>query len=56
MDPWGRRLDDRIVLTVSTWEYAGIGHANTAERALALAAAARAREREQTGREETWMN
>src|SRR6516164_1905034 len=46
VDPWGRRLDDRIVLTVSTWEYAGIGHANTAERALALAAAARARERE----------
>jgi len=43
LDPWGRRLDDRIVLTVSTWQYAGTGHANTAERALALAAAARAR-------------
>ena len=56
LDPWGRRLDDRIVLTVSTWEYAGTGHANTAERALALAAAARARERERIGREETWMN
>jgi len=56
VDPWGRRLDDRIVLTVSTWQYAGTGHANTAERALALAAAARARERERTGREETWMN
>jgi hypothetical protein len=55
-DPWGRRFDDRIVLTVSTWEYAGTGHANTAERALALAAAARARERERIGREETWMN
>jgi len=55
-DPWGRRLDERIVLTVSTWEYAGTGHAGTAERALALAAAARAREREQTGREETWTN
>jgi hypothetical protein len=56
LDPWGRRLDDRIVLTASTWQYAGTGHANTAERALALAAAARARERERIGREETWMN
>jgi hypothetical protein len=56
LDPWGCRLDDRIVLTVGTWEYAGTGHANTAERALALAAAARARERERIGREETWMN
>jgi hypothetical protein len=44
------------VLTVSTWKYAGSGHANTAERALALSAAARARERERIGREETWMN
>jgi hypothetical protein len=56
LDPWGRRLDDRIVLTIGTWEYAGTGHANTAERALALAAAARARERERVGREETWTN
>jgi hypothetical protein len=56
VDPWGRPFDDRIVLTVSTWEYAGTGHGNTAERALALAAAARARERERIGREETWMN
>ena len=55
-DPWGRRLDERIVLTVSTWQYAGTGHASTAERALALAAAARARERERIGREETWTN
>jgi len=55
LDPWGRRLDERVVLTVSTWRYAGTGHANTAERALALAAAARARERERIGREETWM-
>ena len=56
LDPWGRPLDDRIVLTVSTWEYAGTGHTGTAERALALAAAARAREREHIGREETWTN
>ena len=56
LDPWGRPLDDRIVLTVSTWEYPGTGHANTAERALALAAAARVRERERIGREEIWIN
>jgi len=56
LDPWGRRLDGRIVLTIGTWEYAGTGHANTAERALALAAAARARERERIGQEETWTN
>jgi hypothetical protein len=56
LDPWGRRLDDRIVLTVASWQYAGTGHASIAERALALAAAARARERELIGREETWMN
>ncbi len=40
LDPWGRLFDERIVLTVSIWEYAGTGHANTAERALALAARA----------------
>jgi hypothetical protein len=56
LDPWGRRLDDRVVLVTRTWKYAGTGHASTAERALALAAAARARERHQIGREETWMN
>ena len=44
------------MLTVSTWQYAGTGHASTAERALALAAAARVRERERIGREETWTN
>jgi Replication initiator protein, pSAM2 len=53
-DPWGRALDDRFVLTVRTWEYAGTGYATTAERALALAAAARAREQEPIAREETW--
>jgi hypothetical protein len=56
LDPWGRPLDERIVLTVSTWMYAGTGHATTAERALALAAAARAREQERTAREETWTS
>jgi hypothetical protein len=56
LDPWGRAFDDRIVLMVSTWEYAGTGHASTAERALALAAAARAREQERIAREETQTN
>ena len=32
LDPWGLRLDDRIVLTVGTWEYAGTGHANDVVR------------------------
>jgi hypothetical protein len=51
-DPWGRDLDKRIVLTVSAWQYAGTGHATTAERQLALAAAARAREHDLIAREE----
>lgn len=55
-DPWGRPLDERVVLVVGTWTYAGSGHGNTAERALALSAAARARERAQIAREETHMN
>jgi hypothetical protein len=55
-DPWGRDLDERTVLVLSVWSYAGAGHANTAERQLALAAAARAREHERIAREETWMN
>jgi hypothetical protein len=55
-DPWGRDLDERTVLLMTTWRYAGAGHATTAERQLALAAAARAREHNQIAREETWMN
>jgi hypothetical protein len=54
-DPWGRPLDERVVLVVGTWTYAGSGHDNTAERALALSAAARARERTQIAREESRM-
>jgi hypothetical protein len=41
---------------MTTWRYAGTGHATTAERQLALAAAAQAREHNQIAREETWMN
>jgi hypothetical protein len=55
-DPWGRDLDERTVLLMTTWRYAGTGHATTAERQLALAAAARAREHDQIAREETWKN
>ena len=55
-DPWGRDLDERIVLIAPAWQYVGTGHATTAERELALAAAARAREHDRIAREEAWMN
>jgi hypothetical protein len=54
-DPWGRDLDDRIVLVISAWQYAGTSHATTGEHQLALAVAARAREHNRIAREETWM-
>ncbi|HEX2323003.1 MAG TPA: replication initiator, partial [Streptosporangiaceae bacterium] len=54
-DPWGRDLDDRIVLIISAWQYAGTGHATSGEHQLALAAAARAREHDRIAREEAWM-
>jgi hypothetical protein len=54
-DPWGRDLDDRIVLVISAWHYAGTGHQTIAEHQLALAAAARAREHERIAREESRM-
>ena len=50
-DPWGRPLDERLVLVEATWIYAGTGHATTGQHALALAAAARAREHEQAARD-----
>ena len=43
-DPWGRSLDERIVLILSTWTYAGTGYTTAADDALALASAAHARE------------
>ena len=42
-DPWGRPLDDTIVLVLSTWTYAGTGYTTTPGAELALASAARAR-------------
>ena len=50
-DPWGRPLDERLVLVDATWIYAGTGHATTGQRQLALAAAARAREHDQAARD-----
>jgi len=42
-DPWGRPLDDTVVLVLSTWTYAGTGYTTTPDADLALASAARAR-------------
>jgi hypothetical protein len=43
-DPWGRPLDDTVVLILTTWTVTGIGYRTNAEADLAMAAAARARE------------
>jgi hypothetical protein len=42
-DPWGRPLDEHVVLILSTWTYAGTGYTATPDAELALASAARAR-------------
>jgi hypothetical protein len=42
-DPWGRPLDDTVVLILHTWTYAGTGYTTTPGAELALASAARAR-------------
>ncbi len=42
-DPWGRSLDDTVVLVLSTWTYDGTGYTATPSAELALASAARAR-------------
>ena len=44
-DPWGRPLDESVVLVLSTWTYAGTGRTAAADGELAMASAARARER-----------
>jgi hypothetical protein len=41
-DPWGRPLDERLVLVLTTWTYVGAGYTTPAAD-LALASAARAR-------------
>jgi hypothetical protein len=46
-DPWGRPLDDTVVLVLTTWTVTGIGYRTNAEADLAMAAAARAREHDE---------
>jgi hypothetical protein len=51
-DPWGRSLDEAVVLVIATWTYAGTGYTATAGAELAAASAARAREHRRIAREE----
>ena len=44
LDPWGRPLDDTVVLILKTWTVTGTGYRTDTETELALSAAARARE------------
>ena len=48
-DPWGRPLDDTVVLILSTWAYDGTGYAAGPGAALALASADCARAHEPAG-------
>jgi hypothetical protein len=48
-DPWGRPLDDAVVLVLTDWRYDGRGYATTPGAELALASAARSREHDQAG-------
>ena len=43
-DPWGRPVDETVVLILKTWTYAGTGYTAADDDRLALASAARARE------------
>ena len=49
-DPWGRPLDETVVLVMATWTYAGTGYTLGPGAELATASAVRAREREQAAR------
>ncbi len=46
-DPWGRPLDESVVLILENWTYAGPGYGVTPAAELARASAARAREHDQ---------
>ena len=48
-DPWGRPLDDTVVLILADWHYQGTGYATTPAAELALASAARARDHDWVG-------
>jgi Replication initiator protein, pSAM2 len=45
-DPWGRPLDDAVVLVLHTWTYAATSYTTTPGTQLALGSAARARDHE----------
>jgi hypothetical protein len=49
-DPWGRPLDDTVVLILADWRYHGTGYATAPAAELALAAAARARDHDKAAR------
>ncbi len=46
-DPWGRPLDETVVLVLADWRYQGTGYATTPSAELALASAARTRDHDQ---------
>jgi hypothetical protein len=46
-DPWGRPLDDTVVLVLHTWTFAPTGYTTTPGADLALGSAARARDHDQ---------
>ena len=49
-DPWGRPLDERVVLVLANWSYAGTGYTSrTPSAELALTSADMARSRRQNG-------
>ena len=49
-DPWGRPLDETIVLVLKSWTYVGRGYTNSGDAGQALASAARARDHDQADR------
>jgi hypothetical protein len=51
-DPWGRPLDDTVVLVLKSWGYHGTGFTIAASAEQALASQARAREHQRIAREE----
>jgi hypothetical protein len=46
-DPWGRPLDETVVLILATWTYQGTGPTFTPAAELALGSAVRARDHDQ---------
>jgi hypothetical protein len=49
-DPWGRHLDDTVVLVLKTWGYDGTGYTIASSAEQAVGSAARAREHDQADR------